>query len=77
MVLNVTFGAVSLIFVYAGVQAQLLATACLASKLTLHNIVRFLTDGAAAVRANLNRKKYTVRHYSWCLSMSQFLIKCE
>ena len=57
MVINVAFGAISLIFVCTDVHAQLLAIACLAGKLTFNNIVRFRTDGAAAARANLNKKK--------------------
>jgi hypothetical protein len=56
MVINVAFGAISLIFVCMDVHAQLLATACLAGKLTFHNIVRFRTDGAAAARTNFKQK---------------------
>ena len=56
MVINVAFGAISVIFVCTDAHARLLATAYLAGKLTFHNIVRFRTDGAAAARANLNKK---------------------
>jgi hypothetical protein len=57
MLINVAFDAISVIFLCMDVQAQLLATACLAGKLTFHNNVRFRTDGDAAARANLNKKK--------------------
>jgi hypothetical protein len=63
MVIYVAFGAISLISVCTDVHTQLLPTACLAGKLTFHNIVRFRTDGAAAASANLN-KKYIVPYYS-------------
>lgn len=57
MVINVAFGAISVIFVCTDVHTQLLATACLAGKPTFHNTARFQTDGAVAFRANLNQKK--------------------
>ena len=55
--MNLTFGAISVIFVCTDVQAQLLVTACLVSKLTFRNFMRFRTYGAAAARANLNKTK--------------------
>jgi len=61
VLINVAFVAISLIFVCMNVHAQLLA--CLAGKLTFHNIVRFRTDGTAAARTNLN-KKCIVPYYS-------------
>jgi hypothetical protein len=76
MVMNVTFGAVSVISVCMDVHAQLLAAACLAGKLTFHNIVRFPTDGAVAARANFKQKKI-VRYDSCVLFVPQFLMKCE
>jgi len=56
MFINVAFCAISVIFVCTDVHSQLLATACLAGKLIFHNTARFHTDGAAAARANLNKK---------------------